>query len=113
MGDDSLELLKGTLDVLILKTLSRAPAHGYGVSRWLRDTTDQAFTVDEGALYPALRRLEKKGLVEAEWGVSETGREARFYRLTDGGRAELERSVRTWHRYVSAMAQVLEAPTSG
>lgn len=113
MSDESLELLKGTLDVLILKTLSRGPTHGYGVSRWLRETTDQAFTVEEGALYPALRRLEKKGLVEAEWGVSETGREARFYRLTAAGRAELESGLRTWRRYVRAMASVLEAPAAG
>ncbi len=113
MSDESLELLKGTLDVLILKTLSSGPLHGYGVSRWLRDTTAEAFQVDEGAMYPALRRLEKKGYVEAEWGVTETGREAKFYRLTDVGRGELEKGLRTWHRYVQAMARVLGAPATG
>ena len=113
MGEESLELLKGTLDVLILKTLSLGPMHGYGVSRWLRETTDEAFSVDEGALYPALRRLEKKGLVASRWGVSDTGREAKFYEMTGAGRAELERSLRTWHRYVRAMTRVLGVPAAG
>jgi len=113
MGDESLELLKGTLDVLILKTLSRGPMHGYGVSRWLRETTDQAFHVEEGALYPALRRLQKKGLLEAEWGTTDTGRDAKFYRLTPDGTAELERGLRTWHRYVRAMGRALGAPATG
>ena len=109
MGDASLDLLKGTLDILILKTLSRGPLHGYGVSRWLRQATDDAFHVDEGALYPALRRLEKRGFLESEWGLTGTGREARFYRITDAGRAELESAVRSWDRYAAAMARVLGA----
>ena len=113
MAQDSLELLKGTLDVLILKTLHRAPMHGYGVSRWIRETTDEALQVEEGALYPALRRLEKKGLLEAEWGTTDTGREAKFYRLTPDGTRELERSLGTWHRYVRAMGRVLGAPAGG
>ena len=113
MAERSLELLKGTLDVLILKTLSTGPLHGYGVSRWLRETTGDDFQVEEGALYPALRRLEKKGLVESEWGQTDTGREAKFYRLTAGGRAELERELLTWHRYVKAMAKVLGVPARG
>lgn len=105
----SLELLKGTLDVLILKTLSWEPLHGYGVAKALRAATDEAFQVEEGALYPALRRLEKRGLVEAEWGATETGREAKFYRLTAAGRAALEAEVRSWSRYVDAMQRVLFA----
>lgn len=109
MGDASLDLLKGTLDILILRTLSLGPLHGYGISRWLRDTTDDAFRVEEGALYPALRRLEKRGFVEAEWGVTDTGRDARFYRLTASGRNELNVGVRSWSRYAVAMARVLEA----
>ena len=107
MADPSLELLKGTLDVLILKTLSRGPLHGYGVSRWLRETTDSAFLGEEGALYPALRRLARKGMVDAEWGGTDTGREAKFYALTATGRAQLEKELRNWHRYVEAMGRVL------
>ncbi|MEZ4417028.1 MAG: PadR family transcriptional regulator [Gemmatimonadota bacterium] len=113
MAETSLELLKGTLDVLILKTLSRKPLHGYGISRWLRDTTDDAFTVEEGALYPALRRLERRGLVESEWGITETGREAKFYSLTRQGRKELEAGVRSWSRYAEAMSRVLLSPGGG
>ena len=110
MAESSLELLKGTLDVLILKTLSGGPMHGYAVSRWIREVTGDAFRVEEGALYPALRRLEKRGLVEAEWGITDTGREARFYRLTASGEGELQTGMRSWNRYVEAMARVLGAP---
>ena len=113
MAEPSLELLKGTLDVLILKTLSGGAMHGYGVSRWLRETTREAFQVEEGALYPALRRLEKRGMVEAEWSVTDTGREAKFYRLTAAGQAELDSSLRTWERYVRAMNRVLGASVAG
>ena len=109
MGDRPMELIKGTLDVLILKTLSAGSMHGYGISRWIRETTGEDFNVEEGALYPALRRLEKRGLVESEWGRTDTGREAKFYRLTPAGGAELEDGLRSWHRYVAAMAKVLGA----
>ncbi|MEQ9568550.1 MAG: PadR family transcriptional regulator [Longimicrobiales bacterium] len=104
-----LELLKGTLDVLVLKTLSWGPLHGYGVSRAIRTATDDLFQVEEGALYPALRRLEARGLVEATWGRTDTGREARFYALTDAGTQALATEVRSWDRYVAAMARVLDA----
>ena len=107
MSDQTLNLLKGTLDVLILKTLSWGPMHGYAVSRWIRDTTGDAFRVEEGALYPALRRLEKKGWLEARWGKTETRREAKFYLLTDDGRRQLHREVDAWRRYVEAMSAVL------
>ena len=90
MSRESLELLKGTLDIVILKTLAGRPRHGYGISRWVRDATGEDLSIDEGALYPALRRLEKRGFVESEWGVSDTGRDAKFYRLTPDGRAEHE-----------------------
>lgn len=105
-----MELIKGTLDILILKTLSWGPMHGYAVSRWVRETTEEELTVEEGALYPALRRLEKKGWLAAEWGETETGRDARFYTLTEAGRNQLRAEVGTWQRYVAAMARVLEAP---
>jgi transcriptional regulator len=104
-----LELLKGTLDTLILKTLSRGPNHGYGIARWLRESSADAFQVEEGALYPALRRLEKRGFLISGWDVTETGREAKFYRLTEDGRAELEAALAHWSRYVSAMGQVLDS----
>lgn len=109
MSRQSLELLKGTLDIVILKTLAGGPRHGYGISRWVRDATGEDLSIDEGALYPALRRLEKRGFVESEWGVSDTGRDAKFYRLTPDGEKELTNAVHTWERYVSAMSRVLGA----
>ncbi|MDX1646784.1 MAG: PadR family transcriptional regulator [Longimicrobiales bacterium] len=107
MSKDSLELIKGTLDVVILKTLESGARHGYGISRWVRGATGDDLSIDEGALYPALRRLEKRGFVESEWGVSDTGRDAKFYRLTPEGRRELSQSVQHWERYVEAMSRVL------
>lgn len=107
MADGSLDLIKGTLDVLILKTLSWGPLHGYGVSRALREVSRELFQVEEGALYPALRRLERKGYLRSEWGETETGREARFYHLTEDGAATLESEVDAWRRYVDAMGRVL------
>ena len=107
MNTRSLDLLKGTLDVLLLKAVSAKPLHGYGISRWLRETTEEMFRVEEGALYPALRRLETRGLVESTWATSDTGRDAKFYALTAEGRAEMRRSVSTWYRYADAMALVL------
>jgi len=102
-------LLKGTLDVLILKTLSWGPAHGYAISRWIRQTTRDEMQIEEGALYPALRRLEEKRFVDAAWKVTATGREAKVYRLTETGRAHLQSELGAWNRYVSAMSRVLEA----
>ena len=107
MGDPSLEILKGTLDTLILKTLSLGPNHGYGIARRLRERSSDAFQVEEGALYPALRRMEKRGLLEARWDITETGREAKYYRLTPAGEAELASALASWERYAAAMARVL------
>ncbi|MEX2465313.1 MAG: PadR family transcriptional regulator [Gemmatimonadota bacterium] len=107
MPDSSMELLKGTLDILILKTLSAGALHGYGISRYLREATDDTFQVQEGALYPALRRLEARGLLESRWDSTDTGRDAKFYTLTKDGEAELERGIQSWKSYVAAMAQVL------
>lgn len=109
MDPVSLDLLKGTLDVLILKALSWGPCHGYGISKAIRAATEGAFQVEEGALYPALRRLERRGQVSAEWGETETGRRARFYRLSAQGRESLTHEVETWGRYVDAMSRVLYA----
>ncbi len=106
MGPSSLEILKGTLDTLILRTLSQGPNHGYGIARWLREQSGEAFQVEEGALYPALRRMVKRGLLRADWETTETGREAKVYRLTARGRTELKAAQARWERYVAAMGQV-------
>ena len=102
------DLIQGTLDVLILKTLSWGPRHGYAVARWLEDTTDEALAIEEGSLYPALYRMERKGWIEAEWGTSELGRKAKFYALTSTGRARLVHEVLAWQRLSSAVTKVLE-----
>ena len=109
MAEQTVDVLKGTLDVLILKTLSWGPAHGYAVSRWIRDVTDQALTIEEGALYPALHRLEQRGWVSAEWGLSDNNRRARYYRLTPQGRTQLRREVSGWDRFAAAVSKVLSA----
>ncbi len=102
------DLIQGTLDVLILKTLSWGPRHGYAVARWLEDTTDEALAIEEGSLYPALYRMERKGWIEAEWGTSELGRKAKFYALTSTGRVRLAHEVLAWQRLSSAVTKVLE-----
>lgn len=112
MTDTPLSILKGTLDVLILQTLSGGPMHGYAISRWIRECSLEVFRVEEGALYPALRRLEERGLIEGAWSITDTGREARFYTLTRSGDARLRAELRKWRRYVDAMSRVLEAAPS-
>lgn len=107
MGNDGMKILKGTLEILILKTLQRAPNHGYGIVRWLKDISADEFQIEEGALYPALRKLEKRGLVSSAWDVTNTGREAKFYRLTPEGVEALDQAVANWDRYVSAMDRVM------
>ena len=104
-----MHLLKGTFDLLILKTLSWGPAHGYAISRWIGETSRDDLTIEEGALYPALRRLESRGLLTAKWRKTDTGREARVYAITDDGRRALRQEVASWQRYVAAFARVLEA----
>jgi len=103
------ELLQGTLDVLILKTLAWGPRHGYGVAKWLEETTNDDLVVEEGSLYPALYRMERKGWIEAEWGMSELGRKAKFYTLTRSGRARLKEEVAAWRRFSAAVTKVLGA----
>ena len=104
----SLDLLQGTLDVLILKTLSWGPMHGYGISRWIRQRTDDVLTVEDAALYQALHRLERRGWIESEWGLSENNRRAKYYQLTAEGRRQLRAEVSTWQRYAAAVSRVLE-----
>jgi len=109
MADTSLELVQGTLDVLILKSLSWGALHGYAVAESIGERSGQVLKVEEGALYPALHRLEKRGLLEAEWGLSENNRRAKFYTLTSAGRAHLRAEAQTWTRYAAAVSRVLEA----
>src|SRR5215207_7242344 len=96
---DSTELLHGTLDALILKTLAWGPRHGYGIARWIEGVSEDALRIEEGSLYPALYRLERKTWIEAEWGLSETKRRVKFYRLTDAGRERLAVETERWARF--------------
>ena len=109
MSTRELELLRGTLDVLILKTLSWGPAHGYSVASWIEQVTDDALRVEEGSLYPALHRLEARGWVRSEWGLSENNRRAKFYQLTGEGEAQLGREASSWARFAQAVAKVLSS----
>ena len=102
-------LLHGTLDALILKTLAAGPRHGYAIATFIERTTDEAVIVEEGSLYPALYRMEKKGWVEAEWGTSELGRRAKLYRLTREGRAQLAAETATWQRFAAGISRILLA----
>ena len=106
---DATELLHGTLDTLVLKTLSWGPRHGYAIARWIQDVTDDALQIGEGSLYPALYRMEKRGLIEAEWGLSETGRKVKFYRLTVEGSARLKVELAQYRDFSAAVAKVLGA----
>ncbi len=103
------DLLRGTLDMMILKTLSLLPLHGLGVARRLEQITDGVFLVKPGSLFPALHRLEQEGLIEGSWGESENNRRARYYRLTDAGRSRLGEERENWAHVVVAIARVLEA----
>ena len=108
MADPSIDFLKGTLDLMILKTLSWSPAHGYGIARWIEQCTDDVLQVEEGSLYPALYKLEENGLIVADWGITENNRRAKFYRLTAAGKKQLRASHDYWARFAKAVTQVLE-----
>jgi PadR family transcriptional regulator len=103
-----LDLLQGTLDLLVLRTLAQGPMHGYTVARLIKERSKHVFLVEEGALYPALHRLERKGLIESDWGVSENNRKAKFYQLTPRGRDALRAELAQWNRYTKAVAGVLQ-----
>lgn len=105
-----LEIVRGTLDLLILKALGGGAQHGYGIARWIEWATGDALRVGEGSLYPALQRLETRGWVKAEWGASEQNRKAKFYTLTRQGHAQLRLEVDTWTRFTVAVQRALEAP---
>jgi PadR family transcriptional regulator, regulatory protein PadR len=104
---DETELLHGTLDTLVLKTLSWGPRHGYAIARWIQDATADALQIGEGSLYPALYRMERKGWIEAEWGLSESGRKVKVYRLTTAGRARLALELAQWGHFSAAVSKVL------
>ena len=107
MTDESLQVLKGTLEYLVLKTLSgEGSLHGFEILDWIRDATDEAILVEEGALYPTLHRMERRGWIDGEWGVSPKGRRARYYRLTKRGRKALATKESGWNSYVTAVAKI-------
>ncbi len=107
-ADASLSLLQGTLDLLILQALAWGQMHGYGISRLIRERTNEVLLVEDAALYQALHRLERKGCIEAEWGVSDNNRRAKYYALTTAGRRVLRREVDNWRRYATAISAVLD-----
>jgi PadR family transcriptional regulator PadR len=109
MSSDDLRLLQGTLDTLVMKALAFGPRHGYAVAEWIRKRTNDVLLVEDGALYTALHRMEKRRWLESEWGLSENNRKAKFYSLTVKGTAELERAGTNWDRYSAAVSKVLSA----
>lgn len=109
MARASIDLLQGSLDVIVLKTLSWQPMHGFGIARWIQRVTEDVLQVEEGSLYPALYRLENKGLVESEWRLTENKRRAKYYRLTTAGRRQLNASTESWNAFVDAMGKIMGA----
>jgi PadR family transcriptional regulator PadR len=101
------DLFTGTLDILVLKAVSWGPQHGYAIGKWIRERTNDVLVLNEGALYPALHRLERRGLLEEEWGESETGREAKYYKLTPAGRAQLKTEQKRWREFSGAVTRAL------
>ena len=108
MSHSSLSLLQGTVDLLILRALQSGPGHGYTVSRWVRERTEGVLSMEDAALYQALHRLEAKGWIESEWGLSENNRRAKYYSLTAEGRKQLRSEVSLWKRYAEAVFKVIE-----
>jgi transcriptional regulator len=108
MTNPKADLLKGTLDLLILKALTFGPRHGYGIARWLEESSRELLHIEEGSLYPALSRMEKKGWIRSKWGASETNRKAKYYQLSTEGRAQLQAQSQGWDRLVEAMSLVLD-----
>jgi PadR family transcriptional regulator, regulatory protein PadR len=108
----TIDVLRGTLDLLILKALSYGPAHGYAVAEWIERVTGDTLEIEEGTLYPALHRLDERGHIAAEWGLSATNRRAKYYTLTDAGRRALKAESASWSRYARAVFAALDAPAS-
>ena len=108
MADAETDLLRSSLDLLILKALSWGPMHGYGVSEWIENATDSLLLLEEGTLYPALHRLERRGWINAEWGVSDNNRRAKFYKLSTAGRARFRAESSVWHTHAAAISTALK-----
>jgi PadR family transcriptional regulator PadR len=108
MPEPSKDRLHGTLDAIILKTLTSGPRHGYAIARWIEETTDHGIGVEEGSLYPALYRMERKGWIEAEWGMSELNRRVKLYKLTAAGRKHLRAETAEWSRFAAAVSRILQ-----
>ncbi|MHB1225317.1 MAG: PadR family transcriptional regulator [Gemmatimonadaceae bacterium] len=110
MAAPTTDILRGTLDLLVLRSLNWGSSHGYGIARWIEQATDDVLRVEEGSLYPALHRLEERGWVAAEWGLSENNRRAKYYQLTTVGRAQLTAEMASWTRFANAVFAALAAP---
>ena len=108
MGEQPVDFLTGTLEMLVLRVLAGEPMHGYGISQWIRNRTDDELRVQDAAMYQALRRMEAKGWVEADWRVTDLNRRARYYALTDAGREQLRRQTSAWERFAQAVSLVLQ-----
>ena len=113
MPRNIIESIQGTLDFLILKALSWGEMHGYAIARWIFDRSGEELQIEEGTLYPALHRLEDRGWIAAEWGLSENRRRAKFYRLTAEGRKELTERIASWSRFTGAVDRIVEAAPEG
>jgi transcriptional regulator len=113
MAMKTIDLLQGTLDLLVLKSLSGGPMHGYRIASKIRDLSNEVLRIEEGSLYPALYRMERKGLIESEWGLTDNNRQAKFYKLTRKGRREMEEEAESWDRLSAAVARVLKAIEQG
>jgi PadR family transcriptional regulator, regulatory protein PadR len=113
MKSTELDVLQGTLDMFILKAVSFTPRHGYNVLEWLRQTTRGELRIEDATMYPALHRLEARGFIDAEWGLSENNRRAKYYKLTAAGRRQLTESTATWNAFAETMARIMAAPAPG
>jgi len=109
MTEHPLDLLQGTLDLIVLKSLSWGPMHGFGLARWIQSTTDDLLQVEEGSLYPALYRMENRGWIKAQWALTENGRRAKYYRLTAAGRRQLATEAKSWEQITGAIGKIMAA----
>ena len=109
MTAQSLDLLQGTLDLIVLKSLSWGPMHGFGLARWIQSTTDDLLQVEEGSLYPALYRMENRGWIKAQWALTENGRRAKYYKLTAAGRKQLAVEAKSWEQITGAIGKIMAA----